>query len=66
VGFLYTRLWYLLIPAGVMFLIGAFLLLGATDFSARIVSILIAAGLIGGGALLLLRGGRSAGKPKNE
>ncbi len=66
VAFVVTRQWPLLIPGGIMWLIGAFLLAGATETSGQVVSIVIAVGLIAAGGLMLWRGTGGPVKPKNE
>jgi hypothetical protein len=65
-AFVLTRQWPFLIPGGIMWVIGAFLLVGTPGAAAQASTLLIALVLIGGGLLLLFRRGESPEKRKNE
>ena len=69
-GALYTRQWALLIPGGIMGVLGIFLLADAVETFATLMTLLVPLGLIGLGVLLLLRPGQRADgealKPKRE
>ena len=69
-GALYTRQWALLIPGGIMGVLGIFLLADAIDTFATLMTLIVPLGLIGIGVLLLLRPGQRAEgeplKPKRE
>jgi hypothetical protein len=70
VGALYTRKWALLIPGGIMGVLGLFLLADAMESFATIMTLLIPLILIAAGVLLLVRPGNPAAsedfKPKRE
>ncbi|MBN2472782.1 MAG: hypothetical protein JXN59_18810 [Anaerolineae bacterium] len=74
IAYLVQRQWPFLIPGGIMFALAAFFLLDAIETAAPVLNIVLALGMIGGGAYLLLRkpnassgaGDDSGLKPKRE